>query len=368
MATTPGNRTTGRALRHALCAGMAGGLVVLSGCGLTGAPASTSTATTRGGGDSPSANTAVITEEQAYERVIAQVLPSIVQITTSKGLGSGIVYDTQGHIVTNAHVVGKSKTFEVTLATGGKPRKADLVASYPLGDLAVIRVADRNGLTPANFGDSGRLKVGQIVLAMGNPLGLSGSVTNGIISALGRTVTEPQGEGSPGATITNAIQTSASINPGNSGGALTNLHGEVIGVPTLAAVNPDLGGGAAPGIGFAIPSSTAKDVAEQIIRYGKVTNTRRAALGVRVNTVVDADGRPVGVGVAHVDAGSGAARAGIRPGDIITSVNGKPTPTAASLSEVLAGLRPGTQAKVGVLHPNGKTTTVTVTLGTLSGT
>ncbi|WP_405144927.1 trypsin-like peptidase domain-containing protein [Sphaerisporangium sp. NBC_01403] len=365
METTPGTRRTGHAGRHALAAGVVGVLVVLSGCGLVGAPASTDRASKSGITTRPAAP--VISEEQAYERVIAQVLPSIVQINTSGGLGSGVVYDTDGHIVTNAHVVGKSKNFEVILATGGKPRKAKLVASYPLGDLAIIRVGDKSGLTPATFGDSTKLKVGQIVLAMGNPLGLSGSVTNGIVSALGRTVTEPQGEGSPGATITNAIQTSASINPGNSGGALTNLSGEVIGVPTLAAINPELGGGAAPGIGFAIPSSTAKDVAEQIIKNGKVTNTRRAALGVRVNTVVGPDGQPVGVGVAQVDPGSGAAKAGIKPGDIIISVNGKPTPTAATLSEVLAGLKPGAQARVELLHPDGRTDTVTVILGTLSG-
>ncbi|MCW2877052.1 MAG: Trypsin-like protein serine protease typically periplasmic containing C-terminal domain-like [Sphaerisporangium sp.] len=362
MGTTPSNRRAGHFSRHIITVAVAGVLVVFSGCGVTGSPASTSTA-----GRTAKPDTTVIGEEEAYERVIAQVLPSIVQINTKRGLGSGVVYDTKGHIVTNAHVVGKATSFEVTLATGGKPRKASLVASYPLGDLAIIRVGDRSGLTPATFGDSTKLKVGQIVLAMGNPLGLSGSVTNGIVSALGRTVTEPQGEGSPGATITNAIQTSASINPGNSGGALTNLSGEVIGIPTLAAINPELGGGAAPGIGFAIPSTTAKDVADQIIKSGKVVNTRRAALGVRVNTVVGPDGQPVGVGVAQVDAGSGAARAGIKPGDIILSVNGKPTPTAAALSEILAGLKPGEQAKVEILHPDGKTQTVTVTLGTLSG-
>ncbi|MEU9886764.1 trypsin-like peptidase domain-containing protein [Sphaerisporangium sp. NPDC051011] len=361
MATTPGNRRVRRARRHVITAGVAGVLVV-SGCGLTGPPDVTGGRT----GNAPT-STGPVAEEQAYERTIRQVLPSIVQITTRGGLGSGVVYDTNGHIVTNAHVVGKSTDFEVTLATGGKPRKAKLVASYPLGDLAVIRVTDRSGLAPATFGDSNKLRVGQIVLAMGNPLGLSGSVTNGIISALGRTVTEPQGEGSPGATITNAIQTSASINPGNSGGALANLAGQVIGIPTLAAINPELGGGAAPGIGFAIPSSTAKDVADQIIKHGRVTNTRRAALGVRVNTVVGPNGQPVGVGVAQVDANSGAAKAGIRPGDIILNVNGKPTPTAAALAEVLATLRPGSKASVELLHPDGKTTTATVTLGVLSG-
>ncbi|RCG31040.1 PDZ domain-containing protein [Sphaerisporangium album] len=367
MATTPGNRRIRHARRNVIAAGVAGVLVV-SGCGFIGSPAATNTGDRRSD-TSPTATgpTSSVAEEQAYERTISQVLPSIVQINTRGGLGSGVVYDTRGHIVTNAHVVGKSTSFEVTLATGGKPRKAKLVASYPLGDLAVIRVADGAGLAPATFGDSTKLRVGQIVLAMGNPLGLSGSVTNGIISALGRTVTEPQGEGSPGATITNAIQTSASINPGNSGGALTNLAGEVIGIPTLAAINPELGGGAAPGIGFAIPSSTAKDIAEQIIKNGRVTNTRRAALGVRVNTVVGPDGQPVGVGVAQVDVNSGAAKAGIRPGDIILSVNGKPTPTAAALSEILAGLRPGSKATVELLHPDGKTSTVTVTLGVLSG-
>ncbi|MBG0813260.1 S1C family serine protease [Planomonospora sp. ID82291] len=305
--------------------------------------------------------------EAAYERVIGEVLPSIVQINTRTGLGSGVVYDSAGHIVTNAHVIGEAREFEVTLASGGAPRPARLVESFTLGDLAVIKVDDPTGLAPATFGDSGRLRVGQIVLAMGNPLGLSGSVTNGIVSALGRTVSEPQTQGSPGATITNAIQTSAAINPGNSGGALVNLAGEVIGIPTLAATNPELGGGAAPGIGFAIPSDTVTDIADQIIKGGKVTNTRRAALGVAVQTVVGAQGRPVGVGVMRVTPGGGAERAGIEPGDVIVSVGGTETPTTQALSEVLATLTPGKEAEVGLLRPDGSTSTVTVTLGELSG-
>jgi S1-C subfamily serine protease len=302
--------------------------------------------------------------ESAYEQVIRKVLPSIVQITTSEGLGSGVVYDGAGHIVTNAHVVGTATTFDVTLATGGAARKATLVAAFPAGDLAVIKVDDASGLSPASFGDSGKLQVGQMVLAMGNPLGLSGSVTQGIVSATGRTVGGQDESGQPAATIPDAIQTSAAINPGNSGGALVDLAGQVVGIPTLAATDPQMGG-AAPGIGFAIPSDTAKDIADQIIKDGKVTNTRRAALGVQVGTAAGADGQPVGVLVGQVNPGSGAEKAGIKGGDVIVSVNGTETPTASDLSAVLAQLKPGDQAKVELLQEGGRRRTVTVTLGEL---
>ncbi|KAB8197537.1 PDZ domain-containing protein [Nonomuraea phyllanthi] len=305
--------------------------------------------------------------QAAYEKVIANVLPSIVQITTKVGLGSGIVYDTAGHIVTNAHVVGQATKMEVTLATGGPPRPARVIRTFQAGDLAVIKVDDPKGLRPAKFADSSKLRVGQIVLAMGNPLGLSGSVTNGIVSALGRTVSEPQEEGSPGATIANAIQTSAAINPGNSGGALVDLSGQVIGIPTLAAVDPALGGGAAPGIGFAIPSNTATNIAAQIVKTGKVTNTQRAALGIRGSTVIGLDGQPSGVGVVSVVPGGGADKAGIESGDVIVSINGKDTPTMVALSETIATLKPGDQVKVGVLNSEGNPRTVNVTLGELQG-
>ncbi|GAA4221918.1 S1-C subfamily serine protease [Streptosporangium album] len=315
----------------------------------------------------PSARDGAAILERKYEEVIAGVLPSIVQITTDNGLGSGIVFDGSGHIVTNAHVVGRAKRFQVTLASGGASRTAKLVKAFNLGDLAVIKVDDPAGLRPAVFGDSARLRVGQIVLAMGNPLGLSGSVTNGIVSALGRTISEPTDSESPGATITGAIQTSAAINPGNSGGALVNLSGQVIGIPTLTAVNPELGGGQAPGIGFAIPSNTATDIARQIIKNGKVTNTHRAALGVTVQTVVDSEGQPVGVGVARVTPGGSAAQAGIRAGDLIASINDKPTPTTQALSEVLSTLNPGDRAKVTIMRPDGSNSTVTVRLSELPG-
>ncbi|WP_271216808.1 S1C family serine protease [Streptosporangium carneum] len=331
--------------------------------GAGGAPpggiASTSPGPTGGESTSPDAL------ESKYEQVITTVLPSIVQITTQNGLGSGVIYDSAGHIITNAHVVGRSRNFEVSLASGGKPRSAKLVSAYELGDLAVIKVDDPSGLKPARFGDSSKLRVGQLVLAMGNPLGLSGSVTNGIVSALGRTVSEPQEQGAPGATITGAIQTSAAINPGNSGGALVNLANEVIGIPTLTAVNPELGGGAAPGIGFAIPSNAATDIANQIIKNGRVVNTHRAALGVTVQTVAGSDGRAAGVGVVRVAPGGSASKVGIRRGDVIVAINDTPVPNTQTLSEVLAALRPGDRAKIEILHPDGSTATVTVPLGEL---
>ncbi|MED7927231.1 trypsin-like peptidase domain-containing protein [Nonomuraea sp. LP-02] len=365
-------------------AAFAAAAVLLAGCGTlpatgTRSPATTPTAptsaspgaTTSPGPTSPEATGAGSAPAQAleaaYEQVIANVLPSIVQINTKVGLGSGIVFDHAGHIITNAHVVGEATEMSVAFATGGADRKARLVRSFATGDLAVIKVDNPDGLRPATFADSTKVRVGQIVLAMGNPLGLSGSVTEGIVSAVGRTISEPQEAGSPGATIANSIQTSAAINPGNSGGALVNLSGQVIGIPTLAATNPELGGGAAPGIGFAIPGNTAVDIANQIIKHGKVTNSRRAALGIRGGTVLGANGQPAGVGVARVERGGGAAKAGIETGDVIVSVNDKETPTIADLTETIATLKPGTEVKVGLIRPDGSRATVVVTLGQLPG-
>ncbi|MGB8996080.1 MAG: trypsin-like peptidase domain-containing protein, partial [Pseudonocardiaceae bacterium] len=152
------------------------------------------------------------TLEQAYTSMVQRVLPSVVQITTDHALGSGIVFDTQGNIVTNAHVVGQATKFQVRLADNPQAIPAILVGSYPPDDLAVIKLDHPpSSVHPAHFGDSATLQVGDIVMAMGNPLGLTGSVTDGIISATGRTVTEPAGGSSPGATLPEAIQTSASI-------------------------------------------------------------------------------------------------------------------------------------------------------------
>ena len=300
--------------------------------------------------------------EQQYEQVVGRVLPSVVQISTSEGSGSGVVYDTRGDIVTNAHVVGTATALQVGLASGGKPLAATVVGVFAPDDLAVIRVRTGAGsLHPASFGRSALVRVGEIVLAMGNPLGLTGTVTDGIVSATGRTVSEGQGSS---AVLISAIQTSAAINPGNSGGALVNLAGQVIGIPTLAAADPQIGGAAA-GIGFAIPSDTVTSIAAQLIATGKVTSSGRASLGISAQTVADASGQPAGVGVVAVTPGGAAAKAGIQSGDIITALAGQPTASLAALQSVLAARKPGDRVQAQVSR-DGATSTVTVTLGSLT--
>jgi putative serine protease PepD len=291
--------------------------------------------------------------QEQLVRVVDSVSPAVVQIQTAAGLGSGVVYDGKGNIITNAHVVGTFKTFKVTLAHG--TYDGTLVGSFPADDLAVVRV---KGTTPrpATFGDSSKLDVGDFALAIGNPLGLRSSVTEGIVSSLGRTVSEGNG-----AVISSAIQTSAAINPGNSGGALVDLQGRVIGIPTLAALDPQLGGAQAPGIGFAIPSNVAKRIADQLIATGHVVKSGRAYLGVRVATIVGG-----GVLVSAIVPGGPAAKAGLKPGDVVLEVDGKPTPTADVLVSVLADLRPGQQVPVKLVR-HGKEITVRVTLGELRG-
>ena len=300
--------------------------------------------------------------EQQYEQVVSRVLPSVVQISTSQGSGSGVVYDTKGDIVTNAHVVGTATTLRVGLASGGKPLAANVVGVFAPDDLAVIRVQTGAGtLHPASFGRSASVRVGEIVLAMGNPLGLTGTVTDGIVSATGRTVSEGQGSS---AVLISAIQTSAAINPGNSGGALVNLAGQVIGIPTLAAADPQLGGAAA-GIGFAIPSDTVTSIAGQLIAAGKVTNSGRASLGITAQTVADANGQPAGVGIVGITPGGAAANAGIAAGDIITALAGQPTTSVAALQSVLAAHKPGDRVQAR-LSRSGTESTVLVTLGSLA--
>lgn len=325
--------------------------IALSGCGGGGTTTTTTmvqpaAAQHGAGGD----------VQSSLVQTIKTLAPSVVQIETAQGLGSGVVYDGRGDIVTNDHVVGTSKRFTVTLAAGDR-HQATLVGGFAPDDLAVIHLEDGSP-PPARFGDSSGLQVGDLVLAIGNPLGLRSSVTDGIVSSLGRTVSE-----GGGVVLPSAIQTSAPINPGNSGGALVDLRQEVIGIPTLAALDPEFGGTQAPGLGFAIPSNLVKRIASQLIANGKVTNSGRAYLGVEVATGYVA---PTVV-VTTVQPNGPAAKAGIRRGDTILSVAGHRVHAADDLAAVLVNLRPGQRVPVEVRHADGSRATVQLTLGQSPG-
>jgi S1-C subfamily serine protease len=300
---------------------------------------------------SSSGSNAALALQNRFVQVVKTVAPSVVQIETHVGLGSGVVYDNKGDIVTNAHVVGSAKTFNVTLSDGSR-HAAHLVGTFPQGDLAVVHV---DGATPqaARFRHSA-VAVGDVVLAIGNPLGLRSSVTQGIVSSLGRTVSEGNGVALP-----SVIQTSAPINPGNSGGALVDLNSEVVGIPTLAALDPEFGATPAAGIGFAISSTTVTRIAHQLISSGKVTSSGRAFLGVRIATLLSG-----GVLVTSVVPGGPAASAGIKPGDVVVAINKTPLQTADDLATALATVKPGTTVRVTVAR-NGRKLTIDVKVGEL---
>jgi putative serine protease PepD len=265
--------------------------------------------------------------------------------------------------------VGAGQGGQMTVKfSDGKTAKAGVVGTDPATDLAVIRAEGVSGLTKATLGNSDLLKVGDDVLAIGSPLGLDGTVTRGIVSALDRTLTvgdepnqqqlppgwgqqqqQPQQGGGP-TTIGGAIQTDASINPGNSGGALVNAAGEVIGINT--AIASDAAGG---GVGFAIPINTAKQVSDQLISTGKVTH---AFLGV---SVTDATGDVSGALVREVTAGSPAEKAGLQQGDLITKINDKAVDGGDTVVGQVRGFKPGQQVKITYMR-DGQAKEVTVTL------
>jgi putative serine protease PepD len=327
------------------------GTLLVAGCGGSGDAPPSTTATTADG--SPSSATSL---EQQFVAVVRQTQPSVAQIQTDQGLGSGVIFDANGDIVTNAHVLAGASSIRVTLADG-RQFPVRLVGAYAPDDLAVVSVGAGHALKPARFGDSSKVEVGDIVLAAGNPLGLQSSITDGIVSAVGRNVSEGQG-----VVLPNAIQTSAPINPGNSGGALVDLQAQVIGIPTLAAGNPQAGGTAA-GIGFAIPSNIVQDIAGQIVRNGRVVNSHRAALGVNL---ADNLARP-GAVVTAIQTPGPAEKAGILVGDSIDSIDGKAVASADDLATALATLRPGKTVKVTITQSDVTSSTKTVTLGELPG-
>lgn len=295
-------------------------------------------------------------------------LPSVVTIKavgTGRGAtGSGSVIDSEGHILTNNHVIAAAATggrIEVAF-NDGETTAAKVIGRDPSTDLAVLRVEQTDGLHPIALGDTPQVRIGAPVIALGAPLGLSNTVTAGIVSALDRTVSVP-GEGSrSGALLVDAIQTDASINPGNSGGALVDCAGKLIGVPSAGAAVPNASGEASAGsvgIGFAIPVALAKVVAGEIVATGKAEH---AYLGMQAGLAPGPDGTPAGLRVGAIDPGGPAAQAGIQAGDLITKVNGERLTSSDQILALTLKKRAGNTLQLEV-ERGGATREVTLTLG-----
>lgn len=309
--------------------------------------------------------------DQATEHAYAVVSPSIVYIVSQGvGSGSGVIYDSQGDIVTNNHVISGASSLSVTLSNG-KTYTAHVVGTDAADDLAVLKI-NASGLTPAQFASAGSYQVAQNVLAVGSPLGLKQSVTSGLISGLHRVEQEPNG-----AYLSDAIQTSAPINPGNSGGALVTLDGTVVGMPTLQQTGTQ-NGSSAQDIGFAIPSERITLIANQIITSGKVTHTGRPYLGIAPSDTSGQSDSPFfggggfgpsttttsGAVVQTLAPNGPAAQAGVQQGDVITAINGTTVTDAQDLLTYLATQKPGNTVTL-KLDRNGSSTTVQVHLGEL---
>ncbi|RRQ22621.1 Do family serine endopeptidase [Thiohalobacter thiocyanaticus] len=251
-------------------------------------------------------------------------------------LGSGVIISPQGYILTNNHVVGNADEIQVMLADG-RSHAAKVVGSDPETDLSVLRI-EADALPVIVLGDAESLRVGDVVLAIGNPYGVGQTVTQGIVSATGRTQLGIS-------TFENFIQTDAAINPGNSGGALINAHGELIGINT--AIFSRSGG--SQGIGFAIPESLARDVMKQIIENGQVV---RGWLGIEAQDLTPQLAESFGLDstdgvlIAGVLRGGPADRAGLEPGDVLTGLNGKPVSSSRQAMNAIAASRPGSQLRI----------------------
>ncbi len=294
------------------------------------------------------------------EQIVEKVQPSIVAITTyinygsyqAEGMGSGIILSEDGYIATNAHVVEGAIGITVTMSDGTTKYEARVVGADAKTDLAVIKI-DATGLTPADFGNSEQIKVGEKVIAIGNPQSLefAGSVTQGIISGLNRQLTATNQAGTSSTTYTKLIQTDAAINPGNSGGALVNEYGQVIGINSAKVANTG-----AEGMGFAIPSNDAKPIVDDLIKHGRVTG--RAMLGITVYPVDISAARlnnvPIGLFVQSTMEESDVSRAGIVPGDILTKADGVDLDSNQALSKVLEGKKPGDTIELEVFRPSSR--------------
>ena len=299
--------------------------------------------------------TAVAPEQKIPEELkkyFGDELPD-AQAQPFEGLGSGVIIDAaKGYVLTNNHVINQAQKINVQL-NDGREFEAKLIGGDDQSDIALLQLQNATGLTQIAVADSDKLRVGDFAVAVGNPFGLGQTATSGIVSALGRSGLNLEG-------LENFIQTDASINRGNSGGALLNLNGELIGINT-AILAPT---GGSIGIGFAIPSNMAQTLAQQLIQSGEI---QRGLLGIK-GMEMSADIAKAfnlnvqrGAFVSEVLPGSGSAKAGIKSGDVIVSLNGKPLNSFAELRSRIATTAPGTKVKLGLLR-DGKGQEVEVTL------
>nr|WP_204331682.1 trypsin-like peptidase domain-containing protein [Geodermatophilus sabuli] len=357
-------------------AGLLAGALIGGGAG-AGVAVLADGSTTGGSGTLPAQNV-TITDPQnatAVTAAAAKAAPSVVTVYVSgssgSGSGSGVVLSEDGYVLTNNHVVspdGAGSTTVSVRTSDGALHDATVVGTDPVYDLAVLRLDGVTGLTPATFADSDEVQVGDLAVAIGAPLGLSDTVTDGIISATDRAVATGSTEGD--ATVIDALQTDAAINPGNSGGALVDAAGEVVGINTAIATVASGGPGAQAesgniGVGFAIPGNTAQRIAQEIIDTGSAQTTY---LGVSAQTAAADGNQGVGTGaqVVQVQPGTPAADAGLRSGDVITAVGDRLVTTSTELTAAVRSATPGDEVALTVRRVDG-TTQVDVTLGATTG-
>ena len=302
-------------------------------------------------------------DNESIAAVASKVLPSTVQVrvvnakgkATTGATGSGFVIDRRGHVITNNHVVEVAEADAVidVVDVKGVSHPAEVVGSSPVYDIAVLRITDDAELEPVALGSSRRLRVGETVVAVGSPLGLSATVTSGIVSALDRPVTTgPSGpEATDPSSFINAVQTDAAINPGNSGGPLVNLRGQVVGVNSAIATTGGMFGGESGniGVGFAIPMDQVRFTAEQILDTGRA---EYPVIGANVNTGESTGGATV----VDVPEGTPAAEAGLRKGDRIVAVDGQRVPDGVSLIVAIRSHRPGETIELTIVRDDEEQT------------
>ena len=304
----------------------------------------------------------------------ATAAPSVVTIRVAGGSGggngSGVLLSSDGYILTNAHVVsvnGTTENVRLSVRTNeGLVFSAKLVGADPTNDLAVIKIEATKPLTPIVFADSSLVNVGDQVVAIGAPLGLEATVTRGIISALNRTIQVASSEspdqsslefwsGNAGAPINlNVMQTDAAINPGNSGGALVNDLGELVGINVAIATAGSIAQTGNIGVGFAIPANVAKRIADEIITTGEPSHGLLGAMVSDAMSSEDGAGFPIGVSVVELTPDGAALLAGIKPGDIITTINGRPVTTASELTAAVRQEPAGSRVKIELLRDDQK--------------